>query len=132
MSDLQLVKYQTFIDHLETGLISDVAIYDFSTDVEITYKFNNTAYGTQGSFGSHGDTLLHRTLEMKSIKYTLLNEKYEGPELRSNKFSEYAGVFIFAVPVLLVVLVQVQAQVQAQALVIKRLSTKSPSESNGT
>lgn len=126
MSNLQLVKYQTFIDHLETGLVSDVVIYNFSTDVEITYKFNSTAYGTQGSFGSHQDTLLHRTLEQKSIQYTLLNEKYEGPEIASNKFSEYTSVFIFAVPVVLAFVVFVQA------IVIKRLTNKLIIKSNGS
>jgi hypothetical protein len=126
MSDLQLVKYQTFINHLETGLVSDVSIYDFSTDVEITYKFNNIAYGTQGSFGSHGDTLLHRTLESTSVEYTLVNEKYQGPEVSSNKFPEYTGAFLIAVPVLLVAVVLVQA------LVIKKLTTKSSNESSGT
>ena len=126
MSDLQLVKYQTFIDHLETGLVSDVLIYDFSTDIEITYKFNNIAYGTQGSFGSHGDTLLHRTLESKSVEYTLINDKYQGPEVSANKISEYTGILIIGVPVLLTVVVFVQA------LVIKKLTAKLANEGNGT
>ena len=126
MSNLQLVKYQTFIDHLETGLVSDVVIYNFSTDVEITYKFNSTAYGTRGSFGSNQDTLLHRTLEQKRIEYTLLNEKYEGPEITSSKFSEYTSVFIFAVPVVLAFVVFVQA------IVIKRLTNKLVVKNDGS
>ena len=126
MSDLQLVKYQTFIDHLETGLVSDVLIYDFSTDIEITYKFNNIAYGTQSSFGSHGDILLHRTLESKSVEYTLINDKYQGPEVSANKISEYTGILIIGVPVLLTVVVFVQA------VVIKKLTAKLANEGNGT
>ena len=126
MSDLQLVKYQTFIDHLETGLVSDVLIYDFSTNIEITYKFNNIEYGTQGSFGSHGDILLHRTLESKSVEYTLINDKYQGPEVSANKISEYTGILIIGVPVLLTVVVFVQA------LVIKKLTAKLANEGNGT
>ena len=125
MSDLTLVKYQQFIDHLDTGLVSDVSIYDFSTEVEITYKFNDTDYATRGSFGANEDTLLHRTLETKSIDYTLLSEKYEGPGSSKSNLSEYTSLLIFTVPVLLVIVILVQASA------IKRLTSKLPSVSNG-
>lgn len=120
MQELTSVEYQSFIDHLETGLISDVSIYNFTSAVDITYKFNGVGYATQGPWGASRDTLLHRTLDTKSIKFTLLDQEYDGPGLSSHKFSEYSSLVFLVVPVLLIVVILVQAQT------IRKLTNKLP------
>ncbi len=118
MAKLKLVEYQTFIDHHETGLVSNVSIYNFSPEVELTYTFDEVAYGTSGSFGLVQDTLLHRALEEKSIEFTLLSTKYEGPEVSGDGLLGFSSALIFAVPLVLVAVVFVQA------MIIKRLVNK--------
>ena len=117
MPELTLVKYQTFIDHLGSGEVSNVSIYNFAPNVEITYSLGDAGYATQAPFGANQDTLLHRTLESKSIVYSLLDSKYDGPEVSTDRNEYWSGV-IFAVPLVLVLVVLIQA------VVIKRLSAK--------
>lgn len=122
---MKIVEYKTFIEHLQNGSITDVSIYDFSGDIELTYNFENERYATKGPFGLNRDPLLQDVLDSKSIQYTLLSEEHPGSKNSIQKAAEYSSLLLFLIPVLLVVAVVIQATT------IKRLTKIVEGERNG-
>ena len=53
-------------------------IYNFTGDIEVTYKSDGVLYGADGPYGPSNDELLHKILESKQIEYTILEKEYEG------------------------------------------------------
>ena len=125
MSELKIVEYKTFVNHLQSGVITDAVVYDFMSEVEITYEHEGVQYGTKSPFGASQDNLLHLTFDNQGIKYTILSEKYGG-EPSFMKSAEFGSLIFFAIPIILLIVVVVQATT------IKKLASKLPDASNGT
>jgi len=123
---MKIVEYKTFVDHLENQSISDVSIYKFTGDIEVTYKLDQEIYGAKGPYGLDRDALLQQTLDSKSIQYTILSEEH--PSLKSSfeNIAAYSSILLFLFPILLII------AVITQATTIKRLTKLLENQKNGT
>ncbi|MCH2189559.1 MAG: hypothetical protein MK188_01365 [Gammaproteobacteria bacterium] len=113
---MKIVEYKTFIDHLKNKSISDVTIYKFTGEIEVTYKIDDQAYGAKGPFGLNRDPLLQQTLDSNNISYSILREEHPGFKGSFESIAEYSSLLFLMFPLLLVIAIIVQAST------IKRLT----------
>ncbi len=95
-------------------------IYNFTGDIEVTYKSDGVLYGADGPYGPSNDELLHKILESKQIEYTILEKEYEGDIPTTMKYAQYGSFVLMAVPLIMIMIIFIQAKT------IKNLSSKLP------
>jgi hypothetical protein len=72
-----IVDYSTFVKDLTESKISDVDIYGYGTEIELTYKTEaGDLRATKGGFGLSKDSLLTKTLETHAVSFTVHAESY--------------------------------------------------------
>ena len=116
------VEYKTFSQHVLSGDVSDLTIYDFMSEIEVVYKHDGVVYGAGGPYGPIDDALLHSVLDEQGITYTILKEEYDGAgpmEGMETMMSVIMGSF-FIVPAVMLIIILIQA------ITIRRLSDKIP------
>ncbi len=118
MSEVEVVDYKTFANHLLNSEISNIKIYKFTGDIEVTYDHNGISYASSGPYGPSEDHLLHSILDTKNIEYTILENEYEGESSTMNYIGPYGGFLFMALPIILAIVILIQAKT------IKNLSSK--------
>jgi hypothetical protein len=118
---MEIVEYKTFTKHLREGELSDVTIYYFTGEVEVTYMREGIEYGAKGPYGPYNDDLLHSILNEKKIEYKILETDYsDGTALSSSNIGMISGFAFMAIPVIMIIVILIQART------IKKLTERIP------
>ena len=118
MSDLIIVEYKTFVQHLNEGNVEDVKIYNYSSEIEVTYDLAGQIYATRSPYSAAEDDLLHSVLDNKEITYILLNEEHVDSNTSFTESAETASFMLMLIPLLLIGVIVIQS------LTIKKLITQ--------
>lgn len=123
--ELQIVDYKTFASQLSEGEVSDVTIYHFASEIEVTYTHEGVEYGASGPMGLSKDDVLHQALESQGVDFKILTEDHPG-ESASHRdiggafmaYTLFSGVTSIILPLTLVLVILIQA------LTIRKLAVK--------
>ncbi len=106
--ELEIVTYSSFIRDLNESEISEVDIYSWGKDVDLTYVGKDGKLrATKGPFKIEEDELLLQTLESNEVAFTIHPESY-GKESYF-EIHHLSSILILGIPILLCVAVAKQA-----------------------
>ena len=108
----EIVEYSTFVKDLTgEGAISEVEIYDFGREVELTYT---TAEGelraTKSVYRLSDDELLAFTLDSRGVPFTVHAEEYPSKKSAGDWLISTSSILFLLLPVVLVIAVAMQAK----------------------
>ncbi|MDA7519508.1 hypothetical protein N8522_05930 [Akkermansiaceae bacterium] len=129
----EIVTCSTFVRDLTESEISEVNIFDYGREVDLTYK---TAEGemraTKGPIGLDDDTLLSFTLTSQEVPFVIHAEEYGSGE-SSFEWYHLSTLIFFLIPVLLLFVIVRQSKTirsLGDALVRASSQPKAGSEGN--
>lgn len=106
----EIVAYSTFVRDLTESKISDVQIYDYGKEVDITYKTSDGALrAARSPTGSDSDELLSYTLKSKEVPFTIHAEEYSSGG-SSFEWVNLISFSFFLVPLLMLIVILRQSK----------------------
>jgi len=129
VENLEIVTYLNFIRDLNETEISQVDIFEWGKDIELTYVGENgEVRATKGPYKLQDDDLLQQTLESKGIPYTNHQLKYD-EGYSGYEWHGFSFFLMLAVPILLCLIISKQAStIKTMALALSRREEPKNSE----
>jgi ATP-dependent Zn protease len=107
----EIVSYSTFVRDLTSSKISEVNIYDYGRNVDLTYEtLDGELRATKGPLGLDNDELLSFTLKSQEIPFTVHAEKYRGAGTTGDWMMHFGSFAFLLIPVLLILVILRQSK----------------------
>lgn len=107
----EIVSYSTFVRDLTGSNISEVNIYDYGRNVDLTYEtLDGELRATKGPLGLDNDELLSFTLKSQEIPFTVHAEKFEGARTPEDWMIQLGSFAFLLIPVLLILVILRQSK----------------------
>jgi hypothetical protein len=107
----EIVTYSTFVRDLTESKVSDVSIYSYGGEVDLTYLTNDGVLrGAKGSIGLDEDALLSSTLASKDVPFTIHSAEYSGSGWSWDWAMNIGSFAFFLIPILMLIVISRQSQ----------------------
>ncbi len=106
----EIVSYSTFVRDLTDAKISEVNIFDYGREVDLTYEtLEGATRATKGPIGLDDDDLLSFTLKSQEVPFTVHAEKYSTGTSPFDWMNLSSFIF-FLIPVLMLLVILRQSK----------------------
>lgn len=107
----EIVTYSTFVRDLSESKISDVSIYSYGGEVDLTYvTAEGVLRGAKGSIGLDDDDLLSSTLASKDVSFTIHSSEYSGSGWSWDWAMNLWSFAFFLIPILMLLIISRQSK----------------------
>lgn len=107
----EIVSYSTFVRDLTDSKVTEVDVYDYGREVDLTYEtLDGELRATKGPIGLDNDELLSFTLNSQEVPFTVHAQKYDGAGVSSDWMMQIGSFAFFLIPVLLILVILRQSK----------------------